>query len=149
MHLNENLCIRSDSIKNTLTQFDRLQLLAPGKFIKTCTERIELECMVAFLNRTFGRVMKFLRSAFDRIPAIRIGLDLASHRATQEFIDRLSEHLSHNIPAGDLNVRDVRHSNLASTRIVVQLHPHGSEQVPFFGYACQLDKCSAHYAGQI
>src|SRR5260370_468074 len=121
----ERCCSRNRpaSITNSLNQCDCLQLLAPGKLIKACTERIELERMVAFLNRTFGRVMEFLRSAFDRVPAIRIGFDLISHRATQEFIDRLSEHLPHNIPAGDLNGRDGGHSNLACTRIVVQIHP--------------------------
>ncbi len=123
MHLNENLCVGADSITNSLNQFDCLQLLAPRKFIKTCTKRIELERMVAFLNHTFGRVMEFLWRAFDRIPAIRIGLDLISHRATQELVDRLPEHLPHNIPAGHFNRRDGRHCNLAGTRVVVQVHP--------------------------
>src|SRR5260370_7122337 len=78
--------------------------------------------MVALLNRTLGRVMEFLWSAFDRVPAIRISLDLVSHRAAQQLIDRLTEHLPHNIPAGDLNGRDGRHSNLTRTRIVIQIH---------------------------
>src|SRR6266446_1297676 len=29
------------------------------------------------------------------------------------------------------------------------VHAHGSAQATYFRYACQLDKCSAHYAGQI
>src|SRR2546421_2905024 len=125
MHLDKNLHIGSDSVTHCLNQFDRPQLLAAVEFIEARAEGIELEGMVALLKHTFGCSMEFLRSALDRIPAIRVGLDLVSHCAPQELINRLPKHLTYNIPTGNLYRRDGRHSNLASPRVVVQVHaPH-------------------------
>src|SRR5258708_38037880 len=113
---------RADGVPYRPYQRYRFVLLGSIKFIEDRAKRIELERSIPFLDHSFGSLVKFIGSAFDRVPAIGVRLDSITYRTTKQLIHRLTKSLSHNIPAGNLDGCDGRHCDLTGAGIVVPIH---------------------------
>src|SRR6476659_3077823 len=71
-----------------------------------CPEGIELESLEALRDHRLRRIEEGLGTALGAIPAIGIAQDALAQAAAQQLMDRRSERLAENIPAGDLDRRD-------------------------------------------
>src|SRR5712691_10693177 len=91
VHLDEQLTIGPYGVPHCLDQCHRFVLLCSIQFVKSLAKGVKLERSIAFLDHTPGSLVKFVGSAFDRVPAIGVGLDAIADSTAEELIHWLTE----------------------------------------------------------
>ncbi len=123
VHLDQDFDVGPHGGPDGFDQPDRAVLRGAVHLVEARTERIDLQRLVPAGDDLLRRQVERLGRAFDRVPAVRVGLDLVAHRAAEELVDRQADLLSDNVPAGHLDECDAGAGDVVHSEEVVDEGP--------------------------